>query len=246
LLKTFLFQDATTRKSKFAFFSNLIRKFGTFFQTITTTTLKTFFVVFAFIICTDKRSNSKSRRRSSTHTPRMEMDNNKAFCWAASDGDINTLRALLALPGVDPAAQDNLAFSWAAEQGNLDVLRFLLPLPGVDPAVDDNWAFRWAAYNGHLDVLRFLLPLPGVDRAVDDNFAFRWAAYNGYDDVVAFLESEQLLASGAIEYPEELVELDKHTETDAALVVYQYLSYSCVPSVERAHRQRLRSLLRQR
>jgi hypothetical protein len=64
--------------------------------------------------------------------------------------------------------------------------------------------------------------------------------------VVAFLEHEQLLASGAIEYPRQLVELDKHMETDVALVVYQYLSHSCVPSVERAHRQRLRSLLRQR
>jgi ankyrin repeat protein len=142
--------------------------------------------------------------------------------------------------------QDNYAFRWAAAAGHIYVLRFLLPLPGIDPAAQNNKAFRSAAYYSHLDVLRFLLPLPGVDPTAQDNEAFRLAKSRDHNEVVAFLEHEQLLASGAIEYPEELVELDNHMETDAALVVYQYLSYSCVPGVERAHRQRLRALLRQR
>jgi ankyrin repeat protein len=157
---------------------------------------------------------------------------NYAFQMAAKNGHLDVLRFLLHLPGVDPAAEDNWAFCLAAYHGHLDVLRFLLPLHGVNPAAQDNFAFCRAAYNGHIDVLRFLLPLPGVNPAAQDNFAVRAAAANRHDEVVAFLERERLLASGVMEYPKELVQLDKHMETDAALLVYQYLSASCVPVVE--------------
>lgn len=130
-----------------------------------------------FIACCD---TDQRFRMSSSHAEASvdAEENNAAFQLASAAGDVEAVRALLALPpgrGVRPAANSNYAFRQACEGGHLGVVQALLALPrerGVDPAANDNYAFDEACRNGHLDVVQALLALP-LERGVRTGMGMR-------------------------------------------------------------------------
>jgi len=83
-----------------------------------------------------------------------------ALCWAASQGDLNEVRALVAT-GVEPGTADydgRTALHLAAAEGQLEVVRYLLAC-GTDPQPVDRWGgtpLSDAEGNGHTDVAGLL------------------------------------------------------------------------------------------
>jgi hypothetical protein len=90
----------------------------------------------------------------------------KVFSRAVREGDAVTVRALLADPRVDPAANNNHAIRWASKNGRTEAVRALLADPRVDPTADINWAIREASFYGRAGAVRALLADPRVDPRV--------------------------------------------------------------------------------
>eukprot|EP00455_Lapot_gusevi_P017266 TRINITY_DN1916_c0_g1_i2.p1 TRINITY_DN1916_c0_g1~~TRINITY_DN1916_c0_g1_i2.p1 ORF type:complete len:242 (+),score=10.92 TRINITY_DN1916_c0_g1_i2:950-1675(+) len=87
---------------------------------------------------------------------------------------------LLALPGVDAAAQDNQAIIETAGCGHVAVLERLLAVPGVDATARKNEPIIEAARNGRLAVVERLLQVPGVDVTAQNNKLVLEAARNDH------------------------------------------------------------------
>jgi glutaminase len=83
-----------------------------------------------------------------------------ALTWAASQGDLNEVRALIAT-GVDPGTADydgRTPLHLAAAEGQLDVVRYLLAV-GADPRPADRWGgtpLSDAEGNGHAEIAALL------------------------------------------------------------------------------------------
>ncbi|KAJ3316624.1 hypothetical protein HDU76_001666 [Blyttiomyces sp. JEL0837] len=108
---------------------------------------------------------------------------------AALSGDIDIVRLLLGVEGIDPTVYENFALAVAVREGHLDIVRLLLSVEGVDPSADDNYALIVAATEGHTETVRLLLSVDGVDPCAKDNNAIRNAAAEGHADVVELLLS---------------------------------------------------------
>jgi glutaminase len=83
-----------------------------------------------------------------------------ALTWAASQGDLNEVRALIAT-GVAPGTADydgRTPLHLAAAEGQLDVVRYLLAA-GADPRPTDRWGgtpLSDAETNGHAEIAALL------------------------------------------------------------------------------------------
>jgi len=83
-----------------------------------------------------------------------------ALTWAASQGDLNEVRALIA-SGVEPGTADydgRTPLHLAAAEGQIDVVSYLLAA-GADPAATDRWdgtPLSDAEGNGHAEVVALL------------------------------------------------------------------------------------------
>ena len=83
-----------------------------------------------------------------------------ALTWAASQGDLNEVRALIAT-GVEPGTADydgRTPLHLAAAEGQLDVVRYLLAA-GADPRPVDRWGgtpLSDAEGNGHTEIAALL------------------------------------------------------------------------------------------
>lgn len=111
--------------------------------------------------------------------------------------------------------------------------------------------FFFEARHGHCDALRYLLPkCPDiVHKALHLAKSNKHRVWNipqeARNEVIDLLSSETTLRDGDIEHGDQLLGLARALSCDdAALVAYSYISSSCVPTVERAHQQRLRAFLR--
>jgi hypothetical protein len=111
----------------------------------------------------------------------------KVFAKAVLEGRTEVVRALLADPRVDPAADNNEAIRMAAWRGHAEVVRALLADPRVDPGVNDNDALRTASLYGFAEVVRALLADPRVDPVAKNNKAIRVASFYGRTEVVRAL-----------------------------------------------------------
>jgi hypothetical protein len=111
----------------------------------------------------------------------------EVFLDAVADGDVATVRALLADPRVDPAVSNHAAIRDASADGHAGVVRALLADPRVDPAANNNFAIRAASFYGHAGMVRALLADPRVDPAANNNFAIQLASYRGHTAVVRAL-----------------------------------------------------------
>jgi glutaminase len=87
-----------------------------------------------------------------------------ALTWAASQGDLNEVRALIA-SGAAPGTADydgRTALHLAAAEGQLDVVRYLLAV-GADPRPTDRWGgtpLSDAEANGHGEIAAVLRQQP--------------------------------------------------------------------------------------
>src|SRR6516162_971619 len=99
------------------------------------------------------RTAKRDPRRKKNHS---QIEGVVALTWAASQGDLNEVRALAAA-GVDPGTADydgRTALHLAAAEGQLDVVRYLLA-SRTDPQPVDRWGgtpLSDAESNGHTDV----------------------------------------------------------------------------------------------
>jgi glutaminase len=93
--------------------------------------------VFDSLITGHGRTAKRDPRRKKNQT---EIEGVVALTWAASQGDLNEVRALVA-SGVEPGTADydgRTALHLAAAEGQLEVVRYLLAA-GTDPQPVDRW-----------------------------------------------------------------------------------------------------------
>ena len=109
--------------------------------------------VFDSLVTGQGRTAKRDPRRKKNHS---QIEGVVALTWAASQGDLNEVRALAAA-GVDPGTADydgRTALHLAAAEGQLDVVRYLLASV-TDPQPIDRWGgtpLSDAESNGHTDV----------------------------------------------------------------------------------------------
>ena len=109
--------------------------------------------VFDSLVTGQGRTAKRDPRRKKNHS---QIEGVVALTWAASQGDLNEVRALAAA-GVDPGTADydgRTALHLAAAEGQLDVVRYLLASV-TDPQPVDRWGgtpLSDAESNGHTDV----------------------------------------------------------------------------------------------
>ena len=100
------------------------------------------------------------RGRTSKRDPRRKKNQTQteavvALTWAASQGDLNEVRALIAT-GIEPGTADydgRTPLHLAAAEGQTEVVRYLLAA-GADPAPVDRWGgtpLSDAEGNGHAE-----------------------------------------------------------------------------------------------
>jgi glutaminase len=105
------------------------------------------------------------RGRSAKRDPRRKKNQSQiegvvALTWAASQGDLTEVRALVAA-GVEPGIADydgRTPLHLAAAEGQMEVVRYLLAL-GTDPQPQDRWGgtpLSDAEGNGHAHVVELL------------------------------------------------------------------------------------------
>ena len=86
----------------------------------------------------------------------------------AEYGNLDALKWLCGLPGVDPTANDNSAVRRAAMNCHKDVVMWMCGLPGVDLGANDssaavNLVFATEAHAELLEMLRWLCDHPAID-----------------------------------------------------------------------------------
>ena len=146
----------------------------------------------------------------------MLANGGRAFRWAAREGNIEGLLALLfAAEATDTITHnDNEAFRWAARNGHLPIVKVLLRVPKVLKMVtaNNNEAFRWAARNGHSGVVSWLMQVPAIREkiGVSRNIALREAALNGHHRLAHFIASAQ--------WPGGKVDMPVYLKEDAAVM----------------------------
>lgn len=79
------------------------------------------------------------------------------FLQAITNGDIVTVKRLIASQRVDPAAEDNIALKLACSQGKNEIAQLLMMFKDVDPAVEDKVCLTIAVQSGNLDLIEMLL-----------------------------------------------------------------------------------------
>ena len=109
--------------------------------------------------------DSLAAGRTGKRDPRRKKNQSQieavvALTWAASQGDLDEVRALIAA-GVDPGTADydgRTALHLAAAEGQLEVVRYLLAA-GTDPQPADRWGgtpLSDAEGNGHTEVAELI------------------------------------------------------------------------------------------
>lgn len=98
------------------------------------------------------------------------------LAWALDrPGDLNSLKVLVEIGGVDVNQQDQSerpVLSWAANEGFEDTIRYLLHIPGIIKNLQDFTSctpISCAAGSGSISVLRVLLNSEGIDPRISDN-----------------------------------------------------------------------------
>ncbi len=113
--------------------------------------------VFDSLISSSGRTSKRDPRRKKNQTQAEAV---VALTWAASQGDLDEVRALIAT-GIQPGTPDydgRTPLHLAAAEGQLDVVRYLLEA-GADPVPLDRWggtALSDAEDNGHSEIAALL------------------------------------------------------------------------------------------
>jgi glutaminase len=113
--------------------------------------------VFDSVVTARGRTSKRDPRRKKSQTQAEAV---VALTWAASQGDLNEVRAVTA-SGIEPGAADydgRTPLHLAASEGRLEVVRYLLA-SGADPQPVDRWdgtPLADAERNGHTEVAALL------------------------------------------------------------------------------------------
>jgi glutaminase len=113
--------------------------------------------VFDSLVTSHGRTTKRDPRRKKNQT---QIEGVVALTWAASQGDLTEVRALVA-SGVDPGTADydgRTALHLAAAEGQLEVVRYLLAV-GTGPQPVDRWGgtpLSDAEGNGHTQVVELI------------------------------------------------------------------------------------------
>ena len=116
--------------------------------------------------------------------------------------DINTIKVLLNVPGIDVNEGEELRINRkndiytegvstplgvAALKGYLDIVKLLLTVPGID--VNKGYArpLQCAAEEGHIEIVKALLDAPGIDVNEGSPSPLRCAVEEGYIEIVKAL-----------------------------------------------------------
>jgi glutaminase len=111
-------------------------------------------------LVTGRTSKRDPRRKKN----QAEIERVVALTWAASQGDLNEVRALIAT-GVEPGTADydgRTPLHLAAAEGQLEVARYLLAV-GANPQPEDRWGgtpLSDAQANGHAEIAGLLRQAP--------------------------------------------------------------------------------------
>src|ERR1700733_1895128 len=111
----------------------------------------------------------------------------KCLFVASEKGYHQLVKLLLAVEGVDPAANENHAIQVASKHGHVEVVKVLVASGRVNPAANENDAIQVASRYGHVEVVKVLLKDGRADPTADDNYAIRIASQNGHAGVVNLL-----------------------------------------------------------
>src|ERR1700733_4520935 len=111
----------------------------------------------------------------------------KCLFVASEKGYHQLVKLLLAVEGVDPAANENHAIQVASKHGRTEVVKLLLNDRRAEPDACDNLAIIVASMNGHYGVIECLLNDGRADPAVGDHYAIREASFKGRTRLVELL-----------------------------------------------------------
>jgi len=143
----------------------------------------------------------------------------EVFSKAVRANDAEGVRAALADPHVDPAADNNFSIRLASAYGHAEVVRALLADARVDPAANNNHAIREASAFGHAEVVRALLADPRVDPASNDNAPIQRAYKWGRAEIVrALLADSRVDPAANNNYAIQWASAFGHTEVVRALL----------------------------
>ncbi len=112
------------------------------------------------------------------------------FLETCEEGQIESVRILLADPRVDPAVNHNQAIIKASSNGHVEIVRLLMADPRVNPADGNSEAIYWATINGYPEVVRLLLK----DQRINPVNAFRAANKEGQIVIAGLLENDLRIA----------------------------------------------------
>ena len=145
-----------------------------------------------------------------------------ALIFAAMRNNIDTLNALLKVPGIDVNIKNkngNTALIIAASKGNAGIVKALLGVPGINVNIQNkenkNTALIIAASNGDIAIAQGLLKVPGIDVNIKNNknnTALTIAASNWYTEI-----AQSLLAVKGID-------VNAHREGDDTALMFAAMS----------------------
>jgi ankyrin repeat protein len=114
------------------------------------------------------------------------MPSNKQYVlvWAASKGELETVKNAVEQHGVDFHFDDEYPLRVAINCGHLDVVRYLVE-QGANVHIHDNYVLRWAAEHQHFHVMEYIFSKfePPI---TDEEEMLYWASYNKYQEYIQF------------------------------------------------------------
>jgi ankyrin repeat protein len=128
---------------------------------------------------TASTASPTTRARSSVNDP--SLYGNVAIQQASKNGDLKTVKQLLADPRVDPSVNFNFAIRYAAENGHLDVVIELMNDKRVDPSAGMCVCVKVYFFFLYCRCVRCHV---FMDLCADNNYALRKASENGHTEVV--------------------------------------------------------------
>ncbi|KAK4209931.1 ankyrin repeat protein [Rhypophila decipiens] len=129
----------------------------------------------------------KHRASKGVNLNHFDKDGRTAISWAAGEGCIGALKALLKLKDTDPnipAKNGRSPLSFAAGKGHADAVRILVKDNRVDKVTksdDGRNPYSWACVEGHAEVVMTLMRYgcPGLDEPDDNGWTpLAWATHS--------------------------------------------------------------------
>jgi len=133
---------------------------------------------------------------ATTTAIRATEKDNKDLVEASRKGNINEVKRLLAIPGINVNLQTkngDTALSMASSRGHKGIVKMLLAIPGINVNLqtkNGETALMWASSSGHKGIVKMLLAIPGINvnlQTKNGDTALMWASSSGHKGIVKML-----------------------------------------------------------